>query len=86
MIAGVVGLLAIWIGIPIITASVAIWQEWMSGAAASLGAVWFLYFGVMSFAISCPECGRSVFMRGLFVSVPWPAQKCSKCGRDLTVP
>ncbi|MBO9517634.1 MAG: hypothetical protein J7493_06165 [Porphyrobacter sp.] len=51
-----------------------------------LAVVWVLFSGFGSFLIACPQCNRSVFMRGLLWTVPWPARRCSKCGNDLTLP
>lgn len=31
---------------------------------------------------NCPECGKNLFFRGMFV-VPWPNRICTKCGTDL---
>ena len=33
---------------------------------------------------TCPICGRSIFMRGLLLCVPWPSRECTKCHADLT--
>ena len=48
-----------------------------------LAAGLMLINGIRSMLIACPRCGKSLFMRG-FVSVPWPARRCSRCGIDLT--
>ena len=31
---------------------------------------------------NCPECGRNLFFRGIFV-VPWPNRVCARCGTVL---
>ena len=43
-----------------------------------------LPLGLWALLIRCPQCGKSVFMRGIW-SMPWPARRCSKCGNDLTI-
>jgi len=48
-----------------------------------LAALWLLVGGIGSLILACPNCGKSLFMRG-FISVPWPAKICGKCGHDLT--
>lgn len=43
--------------------------------------------GIISFFIRCPLCGKPVFVRqqrGLRYILPWPEQRCSRCGADLT--
>ena len=61
---------------------------WPSGKViffvVPLALAWFLVGAVGSFLIACSNCGRSVFIRRLGFSAPWPARTCSKCGRDLT--
>jgi len=54
------------------------------GAAGFLigGAFWLSHGLAALLAFRCPICGRSLFMRGEFLSVPWPAKTCSKCGGD----
>ena len=54
---------------------------WIVG---SLMMAWLLYFGISALLLACPRCGRSIFTRGYFLSVPWPAKTCGKCGTDLT--
>ncbi|MEM7779152.1 MAG: hypothetical protein AAF697_02030 [Pseudomonadota bacterium] len=33
---------------------------------------------------NCPDCGKNLFFRGIFV-VLWPNAVCTRCGADLTV-
>lgn len=49
----------------------------------AFAALWLLVGGIGSLLLSCPKCGKLLFMRG-FMSVPWPAKTCRKCGLDLT--
>lgn len=52
-------------------------------------------FGVAAFALvlanarmlsfNCPECGKNLFFRGMFV-VPWPNKVCGKCETQLAPP
>lgn len=66
---------------------------WIGLLLASLGeagfviamAFWLSHGLAMMFVFRCPNCGRSLFMRGYFINVPWPAKDCSKCGADLTI-
>ena len=62
------------LGVP---SDLVIWIE------SALGLSWFFVGGVGSFMIACPNCGRSLFIRYGFVSVPWPPKRCSKCNRNL---
>lgn len=80
----VCGVAAIW-GVPILADAAGFSWPSMVWLMVPLQIAWLLYFGVKGFIIACPRCGRSVFMRGTFWSVPWPARNCGKCGRDLTV-
>ncbi|WP_068863022.1 hypothetical protein [Erythrobacter dokdonensis] len=34
---------------------------------------------------NCPQCGKNVFFRGIFV-VPWPNRICTRCGHDCDTP
>lgn len=36
------------------------------------------------FLFQCPNCQRSIFMRGPLICTPWPARTCSRCGTDLS--
>jgi hypothetical protein len=85
MIASFLSLLLIVWGIPIATSAVGLWHPIVFSAILPLGIAWFLYFGIKSFKIACPICRRSVFIRGYGWSAPWPARRCSKCGRDSTI-
>ena len=80
----IIGVSIVW-GLPILTMAFGIWSDnLMTWLAVPLFA-WLVYFGVGSLLIRCPRCGRSVFMRGYFVSVAWPAKTCGNCGQDLTI-
>jgi hypothetical protein len=85
MAAAVICLFAVMWGIPIAATAIGIAGERILWVVAPLQILWFVYFAAKSVMIRCPRCGRSVFMRGLFLSVPWPAKRCGKCERDLTV-
>jgi len=39
--------------------------------------------GGRGYSIVCPNCGKSIFMRGIF-AFPWPEKQCGRCGRDIT--
>jgi hypothetical protein len=45
------------------------------------GAFWLSQGALALLSFRCPNCGTSLFTRGIW-SVPWPAKRCSKCGRD----
>lgn len=85
MVAAIVIVISIIWGFSIVTTLLGIWSDklmlWLVGALFT----WVIYFGLGSMLVGCPRCGRSVFMRGYFVSVPRPARTCGKCGQDLTV-
>ena len=88
MLASVVSVIAIMWGIPIAASPLGLPGESVLWAVLPLAIVWFLYFGLKSFFIACPRCGRSVFETRwgpLCVFYPWPRRICSKCGGDLTV-
>ena len=82
--AAIVTAFAVMWGVPILAAAAGMTWPLMLWVIGPLQIAWLLYFGIKSFMIACPQCGRSVFMRGLFWSVPWPAKRCGKCGNDLT--
>jgi hypothetical protein len=84
MAASILSALAIMWGIPVIAAIAGVTGAATLWVVFPLMVAWLLYFGVKSFMIGCPRCERSVFLRGLFLSVPWPARRCGKCGSDLT--
>jgi hypothetical protein len=88
MLAALVCVVAVMWGVPIMASGVGLRGQSVLWAVLPLQIVWFLYFGIKSFFIACPRCGRSVFTTQwgpLFVSRPWPGKSCSKCGSDLTV-
>jgi len=70
-------------GIPLALSAFGASSQTIFAVIVPLGFAWFLIAGIRSFLIACPSCGKSVFMRG-FVSLPWPAKRCSRCGTDLT--
>ena len=37
------------------------------------------------FLFQCPNCRRSIFLRGPLLCTPWPARTCSRCGTDLSM-
>lgn len=41
-----------------------------------------LYFNLRIYNLSCPNCGKNLFRRGIFY-YPWPNRVCRKCGTDL---
>lgn len=86
MIAAILCALVVVWGMPIVASALGWWGQATFLAVSFLVVVWFLYFGVGSLLIACPQCGRSVFVRGFGLSAPWPARQCGKCGRDLTAP
>ena len=86
MLAAMVSPVAIMWGIPLLATAVGLWGQVVFMAILLLGLAWFLYLSVKSLTIACPRCRRSVFIRGFGWSAPWPARRCGKCGRDLTVP
>ena len=73
----------IW-GVPLLLSAFGVSSEAMFAVIVPLGLAWVLIGGLRSLMIACPRCGKSLFMRG-FISVPWPAKRCSRCGADLTV-
>jgi ribosomal protein S27AE len=76
--------LIMWI-IPLGLSAIGMPTDWTTHwIVLPLGMLWVLAGGIGSFLIRCPNCGKSLFMRGMF-SVPWPERHCSKCGEDLTV-
>ncbi|WP_218668019.1 hypothetical protein, partial [Sphingopyxis sp. KK2] len=81
--AALCGLAVIW-GVPLAAHAVGLRSNALFAVIVPLTIIWLLYFGLKSSLISCPQCGRSVFIRGFGWSVPWPAATCSKCGTDLT--
>ena len=72
-------------GIPIVASALGLWGQPVFWIVVPLGLVWFVYLSVKSFGITCPQCRRSVFVRGYGWNAAWPARQCSKCDRDLTV-
>ncbi len=84
MAQGIIGGLAVIWGIPITASALGLRSDKLDWIVIPLMITWVLYFGLKSFLISCSKCSRSVFMRGYFWSVPWPAHTCGKCGNDLT--
>jgi hypothetical protein len=88
MLAAVVCAVAVMWGVPIAASGLGFRGETVLLAILPLQVVWVLYFGIKSFFIACPRCGRSVFNTRwgpVLVSRPWPHKTCSKCGVDLTV-
>jgi ribosomal protein S27AE len=73
----------IW-GIPLLLMELGLPFDEVALLTIPLVLAWMIIGGVRSLLLSCPDCGKSLFMRG-FVSVPWPAKRCSRCGADLTV-
>ena len=59
------------------------WNE-ISLVLFPLMAAWLLIGGIRSLLLSCPKCGKSLYLRGM-ISVPWPEKICSKCGTNLTI-
>lgn len=80
----IVAMFAIIWGIPLALSAYGASFETMFTVIGPLGLAWVLIGGIRSFMIACPICGKSLFMRG-FISVPWPAKQCSRCGVDLTI-
>ncbi len=79
-------LLIMW-GIPILGSKLGGWDGNTTLAVVMpLAFGWFAIGAIGSFVIACPRCGRSVFRRGLMMSVPWPARACTKCGYDVAAP
>ena len=72
----------IW-GIPLVLSAFGASFQMILAVIVPLGFAWVLIGGIRSLMIACPTCGKSLFMRG-FISVPWPAKRCSRCGADLT--
>jgi hypothetical protein len=59
-------------------------QQVFGAASYPIAGVFWLSHGVVALLVfRCPDCGRSLFTRGMW-SVPWPAKTCSKCGRDTS--
>ncbi|WP_230279659.1 hypothetical protein [Croceicoccus sp. Ery15] len=78
------GITIIW-GMPIAATILGIEFGDITWIVFPLLVIWVIYFGVSSLLLACPKCGRSLFMRGYLLSVPWPAKTCGKCGTDLTI-
>jgi hypothetical protein len=55
----------------------------ISGIMMPLMVILLIVGGGGSLLLVCPNCRKSLFMRGPF-SVPWPARTCSECQTDLT--
>ena len=72
-------------GIPIAATILGIGFDYFKWIVGPLVVAWLLFFGISSMLLVCPCCGRSLFMRGSFLIVPWPAKTCGKCDTDLTV-
>lgn len=85
MVAIIFALPAIMWGVPILLTALGSPFDNVMNFLAPLMLIWFLVGAIGSFRIACPNCGRSVFLRRLMFSTPWPSHTCSKCGRDLTV-
>jgi hypothetical protein len=68
----------IW-GIPLALSAFGVSSQTIFAVIVPLGLAWMLIGGIRSFMIACPSCGKSLFMRG-FISVPWPAKRCSRFG------
>lgn len=83
MIWTVVAMFAIMWGVPLTLSAFGASSQMMFAVVVPLALAWVLIGGIRSFLIACPTCGKSLFMRG-FVSVPWPAKRCGRCGSDLT--
>lgn len=84
MVGGIVsGIFIVW-GIPMLAVAAGLegsgWLDWI---VLPLLVVWVVIFGVRSLMIVCPNCGKSIFQRGIW-SVFWPAKTCTRCGMDLT--
>lgn len=79
----IIAMFAIIWGIPLTLSAFGASSQTVFAVIVPLGLAWVLIGGIRSFMIACPSCGKSLFMRG-FISVPWPAKQCSRCGADLT--
>ncbi|WP_144096499.1 hypothetical protein [Croceicoccus sediminis] len=84
MIGGIVsGIFIVW-GIPLLAVAAGLAQSgWLDWIVMPLLVVWVVLFGIRSLLIRCPNCGKSIFRRGIW-SVFWPEKTCSRCGTDLT--
>ena len=83
MLATIVAGFAIFWGVPLLSMPLDLPFETIGAITLPLGIVWLVIGSARSLLLACPRCGKSLFMRG-FISVPWPAKTCSKCGQDLT--
>lgn len=79
----IVAMFAIIWGISLALTAFGASSQTMFAVIVPLGLAWVLIGGIRSFMIACPPCGKSLFLR-VFISVPWPAKRCSRCGVDLT--
>lgn len=53
-----------------------------STIAFAIAIVGLVLANVRMMGFNCPNCGKNLFFRGIFV-VPWPNRVCGKCGTDL---
>lgn len=60
-------------------------DQMFDGVMGGLIILWVVIGGGGCMLIRCPECGKSLFMSSFFISKVWPEDRCSRCGKDLTV-
>ena len=53
-----------------------------SAIAFGIAAIGLVLANARMLSFNCPECGKNLFFRGMFV-VPWPNRTCGKCGTQL---
>ena len=69
---------------PLIVLSVEV-SNWFVIAFLAL----FVGIGAFSFTLSCPSCGKPIWMyrfAGFWFSAPYPERNCGLCGHDLDKP
>ena len=53
-----------------------------SSIAFGIAIVGLVFINRPMLTYNCPNCGKNLFFRGIFV-VPWPNAVCGRCGADL---
>ena len=53
-----------------------------STIAFAIAIVALVAANVRMLSYNCPNCGKNLFFRGMFV-VPWPNRVCGQCGEQL---